>query len=586
MSHAPWEVWSRGVNMQGAAVNSRHIVEGDNYYFQGLRDRAFGSYQEAGKEGLSPSDREALTYRMAALELTAGKPEDSLLTLSGYFNETQRLVDDVDGRFSILFAYAYARSGDINQALAWFSRANRLGEKISSSAGVRKVLQSVPESRFYRLSETWSHDAFVNTMVGEERNRRSQPGYTGPTQSGLQGNFWEHDQSDHSREQHVGPYDRPSAITSERVGVSVILPLSGRFGALGRSLKNGVELAHEAEGGERIQFNFADSAGDPHIAERHARAPGNSDHSRVIIGPLLATSAEAVSNYVRQTQGIMQLAFSKSSNFVPGQNVFRLGPTAESQVESLLSESSTRLGLTRYAMVYPENSIGQEFAPVFREELAKRGLDLVFEASYRGESGADFLAIAEELERRTDVQAIFMPDNLEMGARLFTSLSPEYRRRVRPLGAANWDNPLRLQHSKTALEGAVFVSPFFLGSEREIISRFVQVYRDRYREAPDFLSAQGFDAATMVIAAINRSLDEGRSVTNSFHLIGGYEGLTGAISVSPNGELLRQFTVVQMRQGEITELPRAETPNFVYHGNRQGPSQSVDHFSAEPLGGM
>ena len=48
--------------------------------------------------------------------------------------------------------------------------------------------------------------------------------------------------------------------------------------------------------------------------------------------------------------------------------------------------------------------------------------------------------------------------------------------------------------------------------------------------------------------------------------IDSYEGLTGRINVRSDGELERDFSVVQMAAGNIKEVQKLETPNFVVHG--------------------
>jgi hypothetical protein len=112
--------------------------------------------------------------------------------------------------------------------------------------------------------------------------------------------------------------------------------------------------------------------------------------------------------------------------------------------------------------------------------------------------------------------------------------------------------------SRNVLDGAVFVSPFYAESSRAIIKDFISAYRSKFRSEPDFLAAQGFDAATLAIQAAKRGQEKMVSWPEALMSIDAYDGLTGRIYVGADGELRRSFAVLQLRNGAIIELNSPE----------------------------
>jgi len=332
----------------------------------------------------------------------------------------------------------------------------------------------------------------------------------------------------------------------------VILPLSGPFAALGKGTKQGIELAMEGRAPQGITLEVRDDSGDSVQAVAAARELIGAGNAAMVLGPLLTEPALRVSEVLRVERRPM-VAFAKSGSFPPGDGMYRLGPTPESQVRSLIERTNTAYAYTRYALVYPQDPSGEEFARVFRNEIEGLGLQLVYESSYARDDFPAMIPIAKELEAK-DPQAVFFPDSLKSAVRFFSYLSGGKGTKVRPLGTASWDTAAELQQSRAVIDGAVFVSPFFKRSSRPEIVRFIDAYRARYGTDPDFLAAQGFDAATLALEGLSYARENGTPLAESFSSIGMYQGLTGGIKVSADGELVREFSVVNFERGALVEL--------------------------------
>lgn len=555
----PWELWPYHRDLDGRPITDRSIHEGDERHKEGRTAEALATYMRVPQKTLPPEERKALAYRVASTLLSAGRPQEALASLSRYFAASSVLVQDVDPRFSLLLGWGYAQSNDPEQALAWFSRAHVLSRKgsdidMAARYGVELLLGSLPASRFETLVTVWRRDDFISRIAAEERRRRGQPGYRAPEPLA------------------VAPApDVP--IPGERQAepaVAVLLPLSGNFGGLGKKTRNGVELALGDAAQSPVKFFFHDSSGDTAQATAQVRELIGSGNVSAILGPLLSDPAVAVSDVARE-YGIPIVNLSKRDNLRTGSGVFRLGVTNASQVRSLLDTASGSLGLSRFAVVYPEDENGRQFAEGFRREAAARGLQILFESSYQKGDLNALVSIASQLET-FDVDGIFFPDNLTNAARFFSSLSPAFKTKARPLGTANWDNQTELLNSRAALDRAVFVTPFFAGSARPLVRKFVEAYRAAYNEAPDFLAAQGFDAATLMIAALKRRQAEAVSFDQALASIDTYRGVTGEIRIDPSGEIVRHYLSVEFVDGGLREVDGPGGNGAVRDGDYVPPS--------------
>ncbi|RMG43466.1 MAG: penicillin-binding protein activator, partial [Candidatus Dadabacteria bacterium] len=566
ISRMPWEQWPLGADLNGNPFRNKDLIAGDEYLRRGMYSAALKTFLKIPVSALSPLEEEALVMRIASTQLAVDQPADALETLSSYFRKKGLSVDQVDMRFSLVFAYAYGRLGEINQSLAWFSRVHRLsggrgGMQEAAAKGVRMLLRSLPEGKFYALAPQWANDSFVRASIGQESRRRASTGTDRFAGNRRIGRFWE---------------ERPDRIVTQtgvvtapggKYRVGVLLPLSGRYGPLGQSLKNGLELAVKSQdGGEFVELIYRDTAGDSLQATIKARELIAVEGVNLIVGPLLSDAASAVSGIVRQ-EGVLQIAFSKRESFFTGNGVYRLAPTVKSQVYSLVERCYKTLGLRRYAVIYPDDFSGNQYAAEFKGRLEDLGLELVYERAYPPGDSAALAEISSELEAER-VDAVFLPDNLRIAAQFAGNMSSAFRSRVKLLGPASWNNRAELLHSRTVLDGVLFVSPFFSESSREIVSRFNAAYRARYKKAPDFLAAQGFDAGTMLAAALKRQHSEGVPFVEAFNSIDLYRGLTGEISIAGDGEIQRNFKVVKLMAGKLVELSSVgTTPSFIYRGN-------------------
>ena len=87
------------------------------------------------------------------------------------------------------------------------------------------------------------------------------------------------------------------------------------------------------------------------------------------------------------------------------------------------------------------------------------------------------------------------------------------------------------------------------------------------------VAAQGFDVGTIVVNALRRSMEQSIPFTEALNNLPQLDGVTGTISVRPDGELERVLRVVEVLKDGMLELsPQGEPQQpykeaYIYRGN-------------------
>lgn len=572
----PWEIWQPFHDQAGHRLTNASLLLGDEYLRKGKRRSALEAYLKANKAGLSDTEAQAAALRAASQYLALDESGRALSTISSYFKNRGLGEENVDTSFSLLLAYAYGRHGDSEQALAWFSKANRQAQQgersglLASETGAALFLRTIPAEKFENVALDWSSDPFIHEAMGKERMRRASHGAY--EKSDLRYPFWENYSE---KLKDSASLVASSSSSGPAPVVGVLLSLSDRFGSLGRDTKQGFELAIEGDPiTPKIKVEVRDVGVDSSVAYSSVRELATVSKPSVIVGPLLTEVAVSAADAARELH-IPLISLSKSESFRTGDGVSRVGATTTSQVDALVTAAASDYKLTRYAIVYPETAAGQEFVQVFKKRLASRGLFLVLDAPYIASDETSLFEAVQRLET-SDAQAVLIPDGVDSSAKLLSNLSPSARKRIRPLGTALWDNPVKIANSQALFEGAVFVSPFFPQSLRPIVRQFSDSYKSRYKTAPNFLAAQGFDVGTLVVNAVRRAARDSVSFSEALSKLPQYEGVTGAIVVNPPADIERNFYVVEVTPAGFQE----RFPGSLAQQNARAPGDNASTESA------
>lgn len=130
----PWEIWRPFMDLEGHKLSNSSLIYGDELRQSGKNKSALDTYLKASKESLLPREAEAAALRLSGQYLVLDQANKALSSVGAYFRRRGLNEANVGLEFGLILAFSFGRSGDINQSLAWFARANTQAQRIPGGA--------------------------------------------------------------------------------------------------------------------------------------------------------------------------------------------------------------------------------------------------------------------------------------------------------------------------------------------------------------------------------------------------------------------------------------------------------------------
>ncbi len=178
------------------------------------------------------------------------------------------------------------------------------------------------------------------------------------------------------------------ALTSEAFfeghTLGCVLPLSGKYRVFGHKALRGIELAlatasRQSNPEPPFKILVRDSESDPETAHKAVEELAEKKVA-AILGPI-DTAPEAAS--AAQKTGVPIITLTQKAGVAErGDYVFRNFLTPGMQVSALVDYTAGRLGIRRFAVLYPDEAYGRTFLHLFWDQLIENNARLVGVESY------------------------------------------------------------------------------------------------------------------------------------------------------------------------------------------------------------
>lgn len=384
--------------------------------------------------------------------------------------------------------------------------------------------------------------------------------------------------------------------------IAVLLPLSGRYSAIGNELKLAIQLSTSSG----TNWVFLDTKGDPDgavAAVEQARAKG----AAAILGPVGSREAIAAAR-AASLHGIPIGLLAPADGADPAAGVFRLvgSPADEGRAVAQLAHDE---GFPSVAVFAPRDDVGGDSAQAFVEEARRLGLQVTGEGAYDPTGGnlepevKDFLGMvpaknprfAEHLRRNgkkgwlnytPDItfSLLYIPDRYDraalvaaflpyFGVELRTTEFPDPDRLKRKhggvmpqvvqlIGGAGWHHPSLPIRGGPAVQGAMIVDAFpgELGGDLGIA--FSAAFQARTNRAPSAAAAETYDAAALMAKAraeavnsLPRTADVRAALRAALAHAKLDDGACGPAAIGIDGELLREPAVLEVTGEQLQLMP-------------------------------
>lgn len=397
-------------------------------------------------------------------------------------------------------------------------------------------------------------------------------------------------------ETEIATLDRYRQVEPRTIGA--ILPLSGRNAVVGQKNLRGIQMGLALQDpNSPFRLAVIDSAGNPDQARRAVERLVREDNVMAIIGGVLSRTAPAEAAKAQEL-GIPFIALSQRSGLTEvGPSVFRNALTSEMLVRELVKTSMNDLGLKRFAILYPNDAYGVEYANAFWDEVAARGGRITAVQTY-DPSETDFRAVAQRLvgtwyvearedefksilreqasdksrpkksvrqesnaddvlPPRVDFDAVFIPDSSKLMTQMTAFLSFVGVRGVKVLGTNLWGSPGLAKKAGLFGDHLLYVDQRLPDQDASKDPRFYREYRELFNETPGLFEVQAFDSALLVRSLVMQGASSREELVRRLSQLQGFPGALGPLSMNSRREIKRPLMSITYSRGNPTVLRRS-----------------------------
>jgi branched-chain amino acid transport system substrate-binding protein len=295
------------------------------------------------------------------------------------------------------------------------------------------------------------------------------------------------------------------AVSSSRMRIAVLAPLSGRFEHFGAAFRLGAEIAldERADGsGPAVELIVKDTSSDPILAQASAREAIFEDGCVAIVGPILSmpiVAAACVAESYRVP--ILAPAVTESRLSSIGEAVFSLDASPRELARELARLSVEREHRKSFAIVAPPDARSSSRAAEFEREAGALGARVAATISY--EPGKKDYRVPLGEAKKSAADALYVlgePADLEIFAKQMETM----KLGMPLLGNGEWADERLDGLAKGSLDGALLVLEDAECPASEFTRAVGKSVRERNGGEPSRFHIYGYAATAEILAAIGR----------------------------------------------------------------------------------
>ncbi len=340
------------------------------------------------------------------------------------------------------------------------------------------------------------------------------------------------------------------------IKIALVAPLSGDNATYGVKQENGYRLAmDEINGngginGAQLVLETYDDAGDPATAASGAQKFADDDEV-LVLGGCCLTNCTAAMLPITGDAGLPEMVVSSSAASLLGlSDYFYRMAVQDAQVGPNIARNFKDMGFTKAVALYPNNDYGIGLKDSFVEEFSDGG-EVLDSIEYQA-ADQDYSAILTNVKDMapdcialcgtTTDSALIIKQAREMGIEAVM------------MGAPGVYNQNVIDIAGDAAEGIMAVGAFVANDPDEDVQAFVSSYKEKYNgETPDHFAALAYDQMYVIAEAAEKAMAGGELTRETMAAAldeTNYEGITGTVTFNEDGEWIRDYMVLTVKDGE------------------------------------
>ena len=345
------------------------------------------------------------------------------------------------------------------------------------------------------------------------------------------------------------------------IKLGLVGPMTEGLAPYGEGVRDGALLAVaeiNAKGGimgRQVELIVYDNQGDPTQTINLVNRLISQDRIVGLIGPVISSTSR-VAGPVVQRHGIPMITPTATAVDVTlaGDYIFRVcfldSYQGAAAVNYALETGAKKAGILFKAG--DPYSVG--LRDVFKANFEKAGgtvLDLAYNSG-----DTDFSAQLTRMKNE-GVDVVYAPyyyDDAVLSLAQANAIGLE----APFIGTDGWDSQDLLDHVGLAAVGTVITTHYSPSDEREKVQNFLANFRSSYGHSPIVLAALGYDAAGLMLDAIERAQSvNSEQIRNAIAETEGFYGVTGEnITLDSNRNPIKDITIIRVI--EVDGVPQFE----------------------------
>jgi branched-chain amino acid transport system substrate-binding protein len=349
-----------------------------------------------------------------------------------------------------------------------------------------------------------------------------------------------------------------AAIAADTIRIGVLAPLTGFAADDGINVKNSVIMAADKlneEGGllgKKVELVIYDDRADPKEAVALAYKLIEQDEVVGLVAGSYSFPTRAVAPIFNDEEIPLVSAYAIHPDITAaGKYCFRNGFLGTVEGKACAHVAVKNFNAKTVALIHADNDFGRTLAKGAHEYLIKNApkTEIVYEAAYPFKE-KDYKAYLSRIKALNPDVVIASGYFFQSGPMI--KQAREMGIKSVFIGEEGSDSPQFLKIAGEASDGFVMVTNLNRDDERQFVQDYISGYRARFGEDTCMVGASAYDAFVVITEGIRKAgTTKGSKVQQAIAEMDGLDGITGAISFTPEGEVVKPLQVQIVKDGNF-----------------------------------
>ncbi len=334
--------------------------------------------------------------------------------------------------------------------------------------------------------------------------------------------------------------------------IGVLLSLTGSQAYYGKETKNGIEIALseylKKNPNSKIKFIFEDSQSSPTEAAKGANKLLTSDKVPIIIGDMVSSNTIAASSIIEKAK-IPMISPGSTNDTVTKNKKYVFRTCFTDSFQGLVMANFALQNLkTKTAVILQDidsdYSIG--LSNNFAEKYIQDGGKILKIIKY-SQKDTSFTPQLGEI-RKLKPEVIFIP-GFHQQVGIILREAKDLQIKAKFLGGDGWDTKELRTIANGAEVGSYISSHYSPELPSDLLKKFINAYKEKFKVEPSAFSALGYDTAQIVFYALEKSKNNStEELTKAISNLKNFPGVTGTISIDQNNNAIKPAVILEYTQ--------------------------------------